>query len=109
MTQNQTKILTTVSELICEVVGDELLLDGPMTMETSFNSDLELESIEFVALAELLQNRYGDQLDFVNWLSAKELDEIIALTVGDLVSFVDQSGGRSGGQSGAQTREQWQA
>ena len=102
MTQNQTEILTTVSELICEVVGDELLLEGPMTMETSFNSDLELESIEFVALAELLQNRYGDNLDFVNWLSAKELDEIIALRVGDLVHFVDQSGG----QAGAQTREQ---
>ena len=83
-------ILVTVEELITEVVGDELLLDGPLTMETSFNQDLELESIEFVALAELLQNRYGDKLDFVDWLSNKELDEMIALTVGDLVRFVEE-------------------
>jgi acyl carrier protein len=83
-------ILRSVEELITEVVGDELLLDGPMTMETSFNRDLELESIEFVALAELLQNRYGASLDFVGWLSNKELDEIIALRVGDLVEFIVQ-------------------
>ncbi len=84
-----TQILATVEELISEVVGDELLLDGPMTMDTSFSSDLELESIEFVALAELLQNRYGGDLNFVDWLSNKELDEIIALKVGDLVTFIE--------------------
>jgi acyl carrier protein len=83
-------ILRSVQELITEVVGDELLLDGPMTMDTSFNRDLELESIEFVALAELLQNRYGAQLDFVAWLSNKELDEIIALRVGDLVELISK-------------------
>ena len=47
-------ILRTVERLVLEVAGDELLLTGPMTMTTSFNSDLELESIEFVALAEVL-------------------------------------------------------
>lgn len=83
-----TAILATVQELITEVVGDELLLDAPLAMETSFNADLELESIEFVALAELLQQRYGADLDFVDWLSNKELDDIIALTVGDLVRFI---------------------
>ena len=83
-----TAILATVSELITEVVGDELLLDQPLTMETSFNADLELESIEFVALAELLQQRYGAELNFVDWLSNKELVDIIALTVGDLVRFI---------------------
>ena len=43
---------------------------------------------EFVALAEKLQAHYGAQVDFVGWISTKQLDEIIALTVGDLVAFI---------------------
>lgn len=81
-------ILATVERLVTEVAGDEILLAGPLTLATSFNGDLELESIEFVALAEKLQQHYGDRVDFVGWISTKELDQIIALTVGDLVDFI---------------------
>jgi len=81
-------VLRTVERLVMEVAGDELLLTGPITMETSFNGDLELESIEFVALAEKLQQHYGAGVDFVGWISTKELDQIIALTVGELVEFI---------------------
>ena len=81
-------ILRAVEEALAEVAGDELLLAGPITMATSFNADLELESIEFVALAEKLGQRYGASVDFVGWISAKELDQIIALTVGELVEFI---------------------
>ncbi len=81
-------ILRTVEELIAEVAGDEILLTTPVTMTTSFNGDLELESIEFVALAEKLQAHYGAGVDLVGWISGKELDQIIALTVGDLVEFI---------------------
>ena len=82
--------LAVVAELIHEVIGEDWALDEPIASETSFSEELELESIEFVVLAEKLQERYGEQVDFVEWLSAKELDEIIALTVGDLVDFLDQ-------------------
>lgn len=82
------EILRTVEQAIVEIAGDELLLAGPITMATSFNADLELESIEFVALAEKLQAHYGTSVDFVGWISAKELDQIIALTVGELVEFI---------------------
>ena len=88
MTATHADILTTVQHLIVEVAGDELLLTGPITLETSFNADLELESIEFVALAEKLQQHYGAGIDFVGWISKKELDQIIALTVGELVEFI---------------------
>ena len=81
-------ILRTVERLVLEIAGDEILLAGPITMQTSFNADLELESIEFVALAEKLQQHYGASVDFVGWISKKELDQIIALTVGDLVEFI---------------------
>jgi acyl carrier protein len=82
------EILRTVQKLVLEVAGDEILLAGPLTMATTFNGDLELESIEFVALAEKLQLHYGSAVDFVGWISKKELDQIIALTVGELVELI---------------------
>ena len=36
-----------------------------------------------------MQNTFGDDVDFVNWLSEKELDEVIDLKVGDVVEFID--------------------
>ncbi|MCA9678815.1 MAG: hypothetical protein KC464_27545 [Myxococcales bacterium] len=88
MTETRDEILQTVERMIVEIAGDEIVLLSPITMATSFNGDLELESIEFVALAEKLQGHYGDGIDFVGWISAKELDEIIGLTVGQLVEFI---------------------
>ena len=86
--RDRQEILQTVERSIVEIAGDEILLAGPLTMATSFNTDLELESIEFVALAEKLQLHYGASVDFVGWISKKQLDEIIALTVGELVEFI---------------------
>ena len=85
---NQDEVLATVRKLIVEIAGEDIALLTPIEMETSFNADLELESIEFVALAEKLQQRYGTSVDFVGWISKKELDQIIALTVGELVEFI---------------------
>ncbi|MFT3695514.1 MAG: phosphopantetheine-binding protein [Kofleriaceae bacterium] len=82
------EILEAVQASLVEIAGDEILISGPITPETSFNGDLELESIEFVALAEKLQQRFGANVDFVGWISGKELDQIIALTVGELVEFI---------------------
>ncbi len=72
-----------------EVAGDELLISGPMTMTTSFNADLELESIEFVALAEKLQQHYGDARRFRRLdLEARSSIRSSQLTVGELVEFI---------------------
>lgn len=81
--------LQIVGRMIQEVIGDDWDLDQPIAMETSFGDDLELESIEFVSLAEALKEEYGPEVDFVGWLSTKELDEIIKLKVGDVVEFID--------------------
>ncbi len=81
--------LTTISGLIQEVIGEDWDLEEEITLETTFSEDLELESIEFVALAEKMQSAFGDDVDFVSWLSEKELDEVIELKVGDVVEFID--------------------
>lgn len=79
----------TLVRMIREVIGEDWEFDQPIVAGTSFNSDLEMESIEFVALAEKLKAHYGDRVDFVGWFSRKELDEIIELKVGEVVDYID--------------------
>ena len=82
------EILHTIEECLVEVAGDELLIAGPITQATSFNADLELESIEFVTLAERLKERFGRSIDLAGWLAGMELNQIIELKVGELVEFI---------------------
>ncbi|RME24000.1 MAG: acyl carrier protein [Deltaproteobacteria bacterium] len=88
--RDPTAVLDTVARLLREVIGEDWVDEVEITMDTSFSDDLELESIEFVALAEQLQETYGDRVDFVGWLSSMDLDEIIGLRVGQLVDFIVQ-------------------
>jgi acyl carrier protein len=82
-------VLADLTDMLGEVIGeDELLMVDEITMDTSFNDDLELESIEFVALAELLMERYGERVDFVEWIADMELEQIIGMQVGQLVDFI---------------------
>ncbi len=87
-TRTAETVLADLQTMLLEVIGEDFLLEDELTMDTSFDADLQLESIEFVALAEQLLERYGEQVDFVDWLAGMDLDQIIALTVGQLVDFV---------------------
>ncbi|GGD12459.1 acyl carrier protein [Nocardioides daphniae] len=88
VTVTRESVLADLERILLEVVGDDLLMDGPLEMETSFSDDLQLESIEFVALAEELLNTYGEKVDFVTWMSGMELDQVVSLTAGQVVDFV---------------------
>ncbi|MFJ4521490.1 acyl carrier protein [Streptomyces sp. NPDC088810] len=65
--------------------GDDDVVIG---MSTTFNRDLELESIDLVTLAGLLEERYGQRVNLAEFLAGMEFDEIIELTVGRLVDHV---------------------
>ena len=93
MTETATddEVLGVVAQLIGEVVGEDFLLDTPITKATTFSTDLELESIEFVALSELLTEHYGARVDFVSWMGEMELEELINLSVGQLVDHISSS------------------
>ena len=82
------QIMAEVRAMLTEIIGAEYALGLDIGMETSFDADLELESIEFVRLATMLTERYGDRVDFVAFLAAKEFDEIIGMTVGELVTYI---------------------
>lgn len=89
--QDPEQVLVTIAGMIVEVIGEEYVLDLDIGMDTTFNADLELESIEFVAMAAKLRDHYGERVDFVALLADKEVDEIISLTVGELVTYIVKS------------------
>ena len=62
--------------------------DAGIGMDSRFYDDLELESIDLVALAGMLRQRYGDAVNFAEFIADLDLDQIIKLTVGELVEYV---------------------
>ncbi|HEY6423214.1 MAG TPA: acyl carrier protein [Pseudonocardiaceae bacterium] len=82
------QILAEVRAMLTEIIGAEYALGLDIGMDTSFDADLELESLEFVKLATKLTEHYGERVDFVVFLADKELEEIIGLTVGDVVTHI---------------------
>lgn len=94
MSLTKETVLEEVAQIVRDILGDDLgdewVDDMPITMESSFGKDLELESIEFVAMAEKLKEKYGKQVDFASWLASMELEQILALRVGDLVGYIVQ-------------------
>lgn len=80
-----------ITECLVAVIGDEFLVDTDITPETTFSRDIELESIEFIALAERLRQRYGGRVDFTSFLAGLTIDEILGLTVGALAQHITRS------------------
>lgn len=81
-------VLAEISGMLRTMLDEYGLDDIEVTMETRFTEDLELESIDLVALAYSLEARYGRQVNFAEFVAGLELDEIIDLTVGQLVEYV---------------------
>jgi acyl carrier protein len=88
------EVLGEVRDVLADVIGEDYVSELDIDMETAFRADLDIESIEFVAMGEVLRERYGDRIDFVEWLTTMELDDIIALTVGELVDHIVEKLGR---------------
>jgi acyl carrier protein len=83
--------LAQVVRMLTEVVGEDFLLDVEIGRGTTFNEDLGLESIEFVALADKLRDHYGDEVDLAAFIAGMDIDEIMNLTVGDLADHIAEA------------------
>ncbi len=81
-------IIQQIGAVIRESVAEDWIRQFEIDADTSFNDDLELESIEFVSIAAGLQRHFGDEVDLIGWLSTKAFDELIALRVGNVAEFV---------------------
>jgi acyl carrier protein len=101
---SQDAVLAYMKQHLGAVIGDPELLHTDITLDTTFGNDLELESIEFVALAERLRAEFGERVNFVAFLSKKQVDDMVSLTVGDVVRYV-----ASCLQEGGESRQELQA
>jgi acyl carrier protein len=88
MSKHYDDILSLVIGKIRSTINEDWIQDFEIDGETRFNTDLEIESIEFVKIADAIQAHYGTQLDIVGWLSGKSIHELIGLSVGELASFI---------------------
>lgn len=79
-----------IAALLREATGESEEWSATITGATLIDDDLRLESIELVALAELLERRYGPGVDLLGHLAGLDLDGIIAFSVADLVRLVRQ-------------------
>jgi acyl carrier protein len=86
--QQTGEVLDEVAAMLRDVIGEEWIADVDIGMETSFVTDLEIESVEMVALAERVHERFGEGVDIAGWLSGLGIYELSELTVGDLVGHV---------------------
>jgi acyl carrier protein len=92
MTDPDAALLASVIDTIRATVNEDWIEDFDIGPGTNFHDDLELESIEFVKIADALQARFGAQLDIVGWLSARSIQELIKLNVGELADYIAKAG-----------------
>jgi acyl carrier protein len=81
-------VLAEIDTMLRGILDEYGLDDAEIAMDTKFHDDLELESIDLVTLAGKLEERYGSNVNFAEFIAELELEEIIALTVGKLVEYV---------------------
>ena len=80
-----------VVELLRSIVGEDYFSAIDVTPDSSFETDLELESMEIVQLSEELIAVYGSDVDFIGWFGSLELEELIGLRIRQLVDFIVSS------------------
>jgi acyl carrier protein len=88
---DETTVLADISAILRTLLEEYGLDDSEITLETSFHDDLELESIDLVTLSAQLREHYGERVNFAAFIADRGLEEIITLTVGDLVGYVVSS------------------
>jgi acyl carrier protein len=78
----------TVEGTIVAVVGRWYYEECQVGLDSTFAEDIELESMEVMEIAERLIETYEGKVDFVSWFSGMELEDLVELTVGDVVAFI---------------------
>ena len=92
-------IIRDITAVIRKAVAEDWIQEFEIGANTSFNDDLDLESVEFVTIAAGLQQHFGEHIDLIGWLSTKSFDDLIALRVGNIAEFVSNNIAARGGQS----------
>jgi acyl carrier protein len=81
-------VLKEIAAMLRSILDEYALDDIEIHRDSRFHDDLELESVDLVALAGLLEERYGELVNLAEFIADLGLEEIIELTVGRLVDHV---------------------
>ncbi len=87
---NSNEIFDLMTQFITEVIGEEFVEEMDITLESSFTKDLEMDSIEIVSFSEKIKAHFGEQIDFTGWLSNMDLDQLINLSLGTIVNYIEE-------------------
>jgi acyl carrier protein len=82
------RLLAELVEMLIDVTGEDDGWAAGITVATRLEGDLQLESVELTALGELLRSRYGDEVDLSAFVAELDIDQIIGLTVGDVLGYL---------------------
>lgn len=85
---NHEELFTLLKGFITEVIGEEFVEEMDITPESSFTKDLEMDSIEIVSFSEKIKTYFGDQIDFIGWLSSMDLDQLINLDLRMIINYI---------------------
>ncbi|MEX5713066.1 acyl carrier protein [Parafrankia sp. FMc6] len=84
-------VLAALARVIRDVVGEEHADSMEVTRDTTFQTDPDLERIEFVAPADRARLRYGSSVVLVAFLATMHLTEAARSSVGDVVYLIADS------------------
>jgi acyl carrier protein len=87
----QASVFSELRCMVINIIGAEAAEFVDISEQSAFVTDLEMDSIQIMQLAEQVNELYGRQVDFLNLLSDKSLSELLELTVGDIVRFIETS------------------
>lgn len=59
-----------------------------LTPQSRLEGDLALDSLELAALGGLLRERYGAAVSLPGYLAALDMDQLIGLTLADLLAYL---------------------
>jgi acyl carrier protein len=82
------RVLAQVVRMLLEVTGEDERWAEVVTPEARLEGDLRLESVELLDLADRLRDAYGESVDLPGYYAGLDIDEIVELTVGDVVDYV---------------------
>jgi acyl carrier protein len=84
------RLLREFATMLREVTGESEAWAVGITAASRLEDDLLLESVDVAALGMRLRQRYGERADPTAFIAGLGIDELIGLTVGDLMAFVSR-------------------
>ncbi|MFE4599301.1 hypothetical protein ACFRKE_00400 [Kitasatospora indigofera] len=83
-----TAVVRRIADLLMEIVGEDRAWSDAVRPDTRLDGELLLESHELAAWSLALRRDYGDHVDLAEHVAGLDIDQIIALTVGDVARLV---------------------